>query len=223
MILAAGRGERMRPLTDHLPKPLVEVRGKPLIVHHIEKLVAVGVERIVINVSYRAEDIRNALGDGGRFGCELKYSYEPEPLESGGGVATAAAFFNQPNLILVSADIFSEIDYAQFLDYRPSKIGESDWSSDAHFFLVPRSEDRPGGEFALGRDGRCHEGEPRQTLANVGLLRTALIADWPQNQRFALLPHYRDWVARGRVTGQLHTGLWCNVTTPGDVDTLNRL
>ena len=211
----------MRPLTDKLPKPLVEVRGKPLIVHHIEKLVAIGVERIVINLSYRAEDIRDALGDGKHFGCELKYSYEPEPLESGGGVATASALFTEPNLILVSADIYSDIDYAQFLKVRPIELRAGQWSSNAHFFLVPKSKDRPGGEFALGIDGRLNEGEPRQTLANIGLLRTELVAHWPQNQRFALLPHYRQWVAAGQVTGHLHTGLWCNVTTPSDVEALN--
>lgn len=221
MILAAGRGERMRPLTDHLPKPLVEVRGKPLIVHHIEKLVAIGVEQIVINLSYRANDIRDALGDGARFGCALNYSYEPEPLESGGGVATASTFFTQPNLVLVSADIYSDIDYSLFLQARPIKKASSAWSSNAHFFLVPKSKDRPGGEFALGNDGRLNEGEPRQTLANIGLLRTELVTAWPRNQRFALLPHYRQWVTQGLVTGALHRGLWCNVTTPQDVELLN--
>jgi N-acetyl-alpha-D-muramate 1-phosphate uridylyltransferase len=222
MILAAGRGERMRPLTDTLPKPLIVVRGKPLIVHHIEKLVAIGVQRIVINVSYRAEQIRVALGDGSRFGCELLYSYESEPLDTGGGVAQASALFNKSQFILASADVYSDIDYNDFVRQAPIELGKNQSSSDAFFFMIRKSEIAPGGEFSLGENGLLNEGEPRHTLANIMLLKTELVQRWPRGERFALLPHYREWIAAGRVAGKLHTGLWLNVTSVADVEYLNR-
>jgi N-acetyl-alpha-D-muramate 1-phosphate uridylyltransferase len=251
MILAAGRGERMRPLTDTLPKPLTPVRGKPLIVHHIDKFVAMGIEEIVINVSYLAEKIQSALGDGSRFGCEILYSYEPEPLESGGGVATASALFTNAQFILASADVYSDIDYYRLLPLRPIKMGDGKWSwsqnFDAHFVMIPPREGEPGREFAIGEHHRLNEGEHRrvsegelrpasavepqrsasaveslQTLANISVLKTELVQAWPRGVKFKLLPHYREWVACGRASGELFTGTWCNVTTMTDVEMLNR-
>ncbi len=225
MILAAGRGERMRPLTDTLPKPLIVVRGKPLIVHHIEKLVAAGVTRIVINVSYLAEKIKADIGDGSRFGCEIFYSYERELLETGGGVATASALFASAQLILVSADVYSNIDYKKIIDVAHTSLGDSgkSWENDlnAHFVMVPRRPGQPGGEFAINQHSMVSEGAPRHTTANVVLLKTELVQTWPRGERFALLPIYRQWVAAGRVSGELFTGLWCNVTSPSDIDALN--
>jgi len=223
MILAAGRGERMRPLTDHLPKPLVEVRGVPLIEHHIRKLVAIGVRRIVINLSYLADLLQTWLGDGSRFGCELIYSVEAEPLESGGGVATASAHFRSPSVLMISADIYSDFDYASLL--APAAAIEKGMQR-AHFVMVPPTPGEPGGEFALAErpDGsaRVHAGEPRLTLANIGVLATAPCQTWPRGVRFKLLPHYQQWVAEGAVTGELFTGLWRNVTSAADVEALNR-
>jgi N-acetyl-alpha-D-muramate 1-phosphate uridylyltransferase len=226
MILAAGRGERMRPFTDTLPKPLMVVRGKPLIVHHIEKLVAAGVTRIVINVSHLAEKITTALGDGSRFGCEIFYSYEAEPLEAGGGIANASALFVSPQLLLASADIYSDIDYKHLVNHSPIASGDKQNSYDheinAHFVMVPLSADAPGGEFTIGENARLNEGTPRHTLANVMLLKTELVKTWPRGERFKLLPIYRQWVAQQRVSGELFTGLWRNVTTPSDIEALNR-
>jgi N-acetyl-alpha-D-muramate 1-phosphate uridylyltransferase len=225
MILAAGRGQRMRPLTDTLPKPLVPVRGKPLIVHHIEKFVAMGIDEIVINVSYLAEKIEAAIGDGKRFGCKVSYSYEPEPLESGGGVATASALFTNAMIIVASADIYTDIDFEQLLPFRPENRGENtlSWRQDfdAHFVMIPPRDNEPGREFAIGEHHRLHEGEPRQTLANVSVLKTELVQAWPRGKKFKLLPHYRDWVASGRASGELFVGTWCNVTTMADVEMLN--
>lgn len=225
MILAAGRGERMRPLTDRLPKPLIEVRGAPLIEHHIRKLAAIGVPRIVINVSYLADLLRSALGDGSRFGCELIYSVEAQPLESGGGVATASTHFRSSSVLLVSADIYSEFDYAALL--KPAAAIENGALS-AHFVLVPPTPGEPGGEFALtGVQGdgtmRVHSGAPRLTLANIGVLATSACRAWPRGVPFKLLPHYQQWVAEGRVSGDLFTGRWRNVTTASDVDALNQV
>ena len=218
MILAAGRGERMRPLTDTLPKPLVVVRDAPLIEHHIRKLVAIGVQRIVINTSYLADMLKLALGDGTRFGCELIYSVEAEPLESGGGVATASAFFRGKAILLVSADIYSDFDYGRLLSHA-SAIEKRD--AGAHFVMVPGTPGEPGGEFALGADGYVSLAQPRLTLANIAVLATAPCKAWPRGVRFKLLPHYPDWVSRREVTGEMHSRLWRNVTTIADVETLN--
>lgn len=218
MILAAGRGERMRPLTDTLPKPLVKVRGAPLIEHHIRKLVAIGVRRIIINASYLAEGLMVALGDGERFGCELIFSLEPEPLESGGGVAAASAHFRSAAILLVSADIYSDFDYETLV---PRVTAIEKGLASAHFVMVAATPNEPGGEFALGNDGWVTLDEPRCTLANIAVLATAPCRTWPRGERFKLLPHYQDWVARRDVTGELHTGLWRNVTTSADVEMLN--
>lgn len=218
MILAAGRGERMRPLTDTLPKPLVVVRGKPLIEHHIGKLVAIGVERIVINASYLADALTSALGDGARFGCELVYSTENVALESGGGVATASVHFQSRVIALVSADIYSDFDYERL--HMPAAAIEKAHTS-AHFVMVPAVVGAPGGEFALDADGYVSLGTPRRTLANIGLLSAAECRQWPRHQRFALLPTYQRWVQDRTVTGEMHHGQWVNVTSLPDVEALN--
>lgn len=218
MILAAGRGERMRPLTDTLCKPLVPVRGTPLIEYHIKKLVAIGVRRIVINVSYLAEPLMQALGSGKRFGCELIYSVENAPLESGGGVATASVHFRSAAVILVSADIYSDFDYASLL---PHVRAIENGAASAHFVLVNPTTGEPGGEFALDAAGRVHSGQPRLTLANIAVLAAFPCRAWPRGERFKLLPHYQTWVESGEATGELFTGLWRNVTTAADVENLN--
>jgi N-acetyl-alpha-D-muramate 1-phosphate uridylyltransferase len=218
MILAAGRGERMRPLTDALPKPLVVVRGAPLIEHHINKLVAIGIERIIINASYLADVLRSRLGSGSRFGCELIYSVEPVPLESGGGVATASVHFRSKVVALVSADIYSDFDYRRLL--HPALAIEKAQTK-AHFVMVPAIAGAPGGEFALDADGRISLGTPRHTLASIGLVSTAQCQALPRGQPFALLPSYQQWVRERAVTGEMHHGLRVNVTSFSDVETLN--
>lgn len=224
MILAAGRGERMRPLTDVCPKPLIVVRGKTLIAHHIEKLAKVGVERIVINVSYLAEQIVTAVERGEKFGCEVIFSHETEPLESGGGIAMASPHFRGAGTIIVSADIYTEFDYAALA---PAVLNIEAGESDAHFVMVRPTPGQPGGEFALhapnlaSKTERLHNGQPRLTLANVGVLSTAVCQALPRGQRYRLLPHYQRLVDTGRATGQLCEALWCNLTSPSDVEALN--
>jgi MurNAc alpha-1-phosphate uridylyltransferase len=218
MILAAGRGERMRPLTDRLPKPLVVVRGAPLIEHHIRKLVAIGIKRIVINASYLADVLIAALGNGSRFGCELIYSLEAEPLETGGGVATASRHFQSKLIVLVSADIYSDFDYARLV--QPAAAIEKGRTK-AHFVMVPSVAGEPGGEFALETDGFVSLGQPRLTLASIGLLSVAECQKWPRDQRFALLPSYKQWASEHAVTGEIHYGQRVNVTAFPDVEALN--
>ena len=218
MILAAGRGERMRPLTDRLPKPLVVVRGAPLIEHHIRKLVATGIRRIVVNASYLADVLMATLGDGSRFGCELIYSLEAEPLESGGGVATASRHFRSKVVVLVSADIYSDFDYARLA--QPAAAIEKAHTK-AHFVMVPSVAGEPGGEFALDADGYVSLGSPRLTLASIGCLSVAECQAWPREQRFALLPPYQQWTREHAVTGEMHHGQRVNVTSFADVEALN--
>lgn len=215
----------MRPLTDRTPKPLVVVRGKPLIEHHIEAFVAMGIEEVVINVSYLADVLIAAVGDGRRFGCRITYSHEPQALESGGGIATASAFFSNALCIVASADIYSEIDIKHLLPLRDILWGNSKQSwfqcFDAHLALVPQTPGQPGGEFSLGENSLVGEATPRFTLANVAILKTSVVQQWPRGERYKLLPYYRELVAAGRVTGELFSGTWCNVTTPADVAALN--
>jgi len=180
--------------------------------------VAIGVRRIIINASYLADSLMTALGDGGRFGCELIFSVESEPLESGGGIATASAHFRSDAIMLVSADIYSDFDYATLL---PRVGAIENGLTRAHFVMVVATPNEPGSEFGLNQAGLVTLDEPRRTLANIAVLATAPCRAWPRGERFKLLPHYQDWVARRDVTGELFGGLWRNVTTPADVQLLN--
>jgi MurNAc alpha-1-phosphate uridylyltransferase len=215
LILAAGIGERMRPLTTHTPKPLLDVHGKPLIVHHIEKLVAADVRYIVINTSHLAEQFPEALGDGSRWGVRIRYSYEgPSPLETGGGMHNALPLLGPEPFIVVSADIWSDIDYAA-LPREPDGV--------AHLVMVDNPDFHPKGDFAL-RDGRLYEGDgpagaERLTFGNVGVYRREIVEDEVAG-RFKLLPMYQRAIEAGRLSGEKYTGLWRNVGTPAQLDEL---
>jgi len=213
LILAAGRGERMRPLTDHTPKPLLECRGQPLIVHHIEKLVAAGVRDIVINTSYLAEQFPAILGDGSRWGARLQFSYEGDvPLETGGGMLKALPLLGNEPFIVVSADIVSGIDYAA-LPHEPDGV--------AHLVMVPNPDFHPGGDFALAH-GALHgddapAGAERLTFGNVGVYRQALV-EGEAAGRFKLLPMYQRAMAQGKLRGEKWSGFWRNVGTPAQLE-----
>lgn len=217
LILAAGLGERMRPLTDVTPKPLLEVNGKPLIVHHIEKLAAADVRYIVINTSHLADRFPEALGDGASWGVRIRYSYEgPTPLETGGGMLKALPLLGPEPFIVVSADIWSDIDYAA-LPREPEGI--------AHLVMVPNPDFHPRGDFALA-DGKLHEGDgpagaERLTFGNVGVYRGAIVSNQAPG-RFKLLPMYQRAIADGALTGERHGGFWRNVGTPAQLDELRR-
>lgn len=217
LILAAGLGERMRPLTEHTPKPLLEVNGKPLIEHHIEKLAAADVRYIVINTSHLAERFPEALGDGSRWGVRIRYSYEgPAPLETGGGILKALPLLGPEPFIVVSADIWSNIDYAS-LPREPDGI--------AHLVMVPNPDFHPRGDFALA-DGKLHEGDgpagaERLTFGNVGVYRRAIVENEAPG-RFKLLPMYQRAIANGALTGERYGGFWRNVGTPAQLDELRR-
>jgi N-acetyl-alpha-D-muramate 1-phosphate uridylyltransferase len=221
MILAAGRGERMRPLSDTTPKPLLEAGGKPLILWQLERLVAAGFTEVVVNVAHRGEAIAAALGDGSRFGATLSYSLEPEPLEVGGGIATALPLLGDGMALIVSGDVYSEYDYAS-LRARATAMGATSAPPHLHMVMVPNPGYHPGGDFSL-TDGRLAlDGASRVTFGNVALYRTALFRELPRREKLKILPLFLDWIGRGWASGELYTGLWANVGTPDELARLDR-
>ncbi|MEQ6888696.1 N-acetylmuramate alpha-1-phosphate uridylyltransferase MurU [Halomonas sp. CS7] len=213
MILAAGLGTRMRPLTDHCPKPLLEVAGRPLIVHHLERLRAEGIEEVVINVSYRAQQIIDALGDGAAHGVSIAWSREATPLETGGGIRQALALLGDAPFLLVNGDIWSDLDLSDL----PGLDDDL-----AHLVLVDNPDHHPDGDFHLDTRGRVHaEGAPRLTFAGVSLLDPALVAPEAPGA-FGLAPLLRRAMADGRVGGTHHRGAWVDVGTPARLAELDR-
>jgi MurNAc alpha-1-phosphate uridylyltransferase len=214
MILAAGRGERMRPLTDTAPKPLLPAGGKPLIQFHIEALRAAGVTDIVINLAWQGAMLRDSLGDGSRFDVQLHYTDEgSEALETGGGIFNALHLLGEKPFIVVSGDIWTDFPM-QTLRARLTKPDV------AHFVMAPNPDFHPRGDFAL-TDGRVREGErQRYTYANIAVLTREFFADC-QPGKFPLVPVMRRWIREDRVSGELYEGEWRNVGTPAQLNDLN--
>jgi N-acetyl-alpha-D-muramate 1-phosphate uridylyltransferase len=206
MILAAGRGERMRPLTDTRPKPLLEVGSKPLIQYHLEALGQAGIRDIVINLAWQGELIRRALGDGKRFGVQIRYSDEPEgALETGGGILAALPLLGPGPFLVISGDIWSDFALASCID----RLAADDV---AHFVVVPNPGFHAQGDFGL-ESGRLVDRAPRFTYANIGVLRAEFFAG-RRPGRFALAPLMFEWIRQGRVSGELFRGRWHNLGTP---------
>lgn len=219
LIFAAGKGERMRPLTDTTPKPLLPVRGKPLIEWHLEKLAAAGVDEVVINTSWLAGQFPLALGQGERWGLRLHFSHEgDEPLETGGGMLHALPRLGDAPFVAVNGDIWCDYDFSR-LPSEPRGL--------AHLVLVDNPPHNPEGDFALLGDGRVlAAGEQRLTFSGIGLYRPALFNNWRTSigaaagaeltpPRFRLAPLLRAAMRAGEVTGEHHAGLWTDVGTPG--------
>jgi MurNAc alpha-1-phosphate uridylyltransferase len=222
MILAAGRGERMRPLSDALPKPLLEVGGKPLIAWQLERLVAAGCADVVVNLAHRGELIAAALGNGSRFGAAVRYSFEPEPLEVAGGIATALPLLGDDVVLVVSGDVYTEYDYTSLVA-RAATMRAHAAPPHVHMVMVPNPAYHPQGDFALA-DGRLTlAGAPRWTFGNVALYRTALFRELPRGVKLPMLPLYREWIGLGWASGEPYAGLWANVGTPDELARLDRL
>jgi MurNAc alpha-1-phosphate uridylyltransferase len=206
IILAAGRGERMRPLTDHTPKPLLEVGGRALIVWHIERLAAAGIRNLVINHAHLGGLIEAALGDGARWGVRIRYSAEGEgrALETGGGIYRALPLLGDRPFVVVNGDVWSDFDPAGLA------LPANDL---ARLVMVDNPPHHPQGDFRLAR-GRVHaDGEPRLTFAGIGAYSPALF-DGCQPGAFPLAPLLRAAMAAGRVGGLHHRGRWVDVGTP---------
>jgi len=203
-ILAAGRGERMRPLTDHTPKPLLSVRGRPLIEWHLEKLVAAGVQQVVINLGWLGENISTHLGDGTRFGLHIAYSQEGWPaLETGGGLHRALPLLGDEAFLLVNGDVFTELPFT-LLTLPQQRL--------AHLTLVPNPPQHPRGDFAL-QDGMVIDAEPRLTYSGIAVLHPRLFAGCTPGA-FPLAPLLKRAMAAGQVSGERYDGLWTDVGTP---------
>ena len=213
MILAAGRGERMRPLTDSVPKPLLKVRGKRLIEYHLEALARAGVSELVINLCWLGEQIMDFTGDGSRWGVQVHYSPEPpRALETGGGVFKALELLGEEPFWLVNGDIYCEYDF-------PAVALEGD--DLAWLLLVPNPPHHVDGDFGLS-DGRVHNtGGACLTYSGIAVLHPELFKGCPPG-RFPLAPLLVSGIQAGRVAGSQFNGIWTDVGTPGRLEDLCR-
>jgi MurNAc alpha-1-phosphate uridylyltransferase len=213
MLLAAGRGERMRPLTDHTPKPLLRVGGQTLIGHHIEALVRAGFRELVINHAHLGAQLVAALGDGSEYGIHIDYSPEPPgALETGGGIFHALPLLGQEPFAVINADIWTDFDFAA-LPRQPEGL--------AHLVLVDNPAHHWQGDFAL-RNGRVSaDGALRLTFSGIGVYRPALFNGCPDGS-FPLAPLLRRAMAEGQVSGQRYAGAWFDIGTPERLAAANR-
>jgi len=220
MILAAGRGERMRPLTDSTPKPLLPVAGKSLIEWHLQRLARAGLREIVINHAWLGEQIEAALGEGTRFGVRIRYSPEASALETAGGIATALSLLNGGTFLVVNGDVYIEIDFAA-LAARAANLGPD--SALAHLVLVSNPGHNPAGDFALEGDRVMSAGATKLTFSGVGVYTPELFAGIAPGTRAPLAPLLRKAMADGRVTGEHFSGCWADVGTPARLVQLDAL
>jgi len=221
MILAAGRGERMRPLSDTTPKTLLTAGGKPLIAWQIEALARAGFRDIVINAAWLAPQLVAALGDGDAFGVRIHWSLEPEPLETAGGVATALPLLPPGPALIVSGDIWTHFDYAT-LATRADAMARHPAPPRVHLVMVPNPPFHPHGDFVLDAGRVALDGAAKLTFGNIGIYDTALFRELPRGVKLKFLPLYRDWIARGWVSGERFDGPWANVGTPADLAALDQ-
>ena len=239
MILAAGRGERMRPLTDLTPKPLLEVGGKPLIVWHIENLVRASIREIVINHAHLGMQIEEVLGDGSRFGAHIQYSPEAHALETAGGIAFALRLLGDQPFAAINSDVWCNYDFAHL----PERAAVLQASGDAaHLVLVNNPPHHPNGDFYLNGDriaptppnlplsGEAHDpplirgarGVEVLTFSGIGLYQPSLFAHIVRGTKAPLAPLLRAQIALGKVSGEHHQGLWADVGTPQRLAELDR-
>jgi MurNAc alpha-1-phosphate uridylyltransferase len=218
LIFAAGLGERMRPLTERTPKPLLRAGGKPLIVWHLEKLAAIGVNYVAINTSHLAEQFPETLGDGSCWGLRIRYVYEGAvPLETGGGLLNALPLLGSEPVLAISGDVWCDADFAA-LPAEPEGL--------AHLLMVANPAHHPDGDFRLDAQGRLHaDGAPRLTYSGIGTFRRELLDGWREAvgdtpdtgakpPRFKLRPLLEAAMAGDVLAGSLHRGRWTDVGTP---------
>lgn len=215
MILAAGRGERMRPLTDHTPKPLLQVGGKPLIVWHLEKLAATGFREVVINHAHLGAQIEAALGDGAKWGLTINYSPEPPgALETAGGIARALPLLGDAPFLVVNGDVFCDVDFGQFS--RSTAENEQKCpDAGARLLLVSNPAHHTAGDFALAGDRVIPASDGQTfTYAGIGVFSPAMFAHVPTGQPMKLRPLLDAAIAAGTLAGEHYTSRWVDVGTP---------
>ena len=213
MILAAGRGERMRPLTDHTPKPLLKIGGKPLIVWHLERLADAGFKDVVINHAHLGTQIESALGNGAQWGLSIQYSPEKVALETAGGIANALHLLGSAPFLVVNGDTFTDIDFADIHLATPNL---------AHLVMVDNPPQHSNGDFTL-HDGKLTEkGESKLTFSGVGVYHPALFKELVPGQPAKLAPLLKTAMAQGLVTAQHHQGQWHDIGTPERLHQIDR-
>ncbi len=212
MILAAGRGERMRPLTDSMPKPLLKVDGKALIEYHIEALKDAGIKDILINTSWLGDIIPEYLGDGGYWKVNLTFSHEETALETAGGIRQALDFFGDEPFVVVNGDIWTDFDYS-ILNKPKAK---------AHLILVPNPEQHPNGDFGLDNGSVLSQAETQYTFSGIGVYQPEIFQDLELNSPAPLAPILRKLMSEQEVTGQLFQGEWRDIGTPERLEALNK-
>ncbi len=215
MILAAGRGERMRPLTDAVPKPLLAVAGKPIITWTIERLARAGFNELVINHSHLGHLIETTLGDGFQLGVSIHYSRETEALETAGGMANALPLLGGEPFLAVNGDIYCDFDFGSL---RMRQMGPEL----AHLVLVSNPDHHPDGDFALENGQVRNEGDARWTYSGIGVYRPELLAQVRPGEKARLAPLLRAAAARGLVTGEIGPGAWYDIGTPGRLEWIER-
>lgn len=252
MILAAGLGQRMRPLTDHTPKPLLCAGGKPLIEYHLENLARAGIREVLINLAYLGDKIRAHLGDGSAYGLTISYSAEPEPLETGGAIYKALDFFAGQTFLLINGDVWCDIEFSDFIHTTLTTLTTNHLG---HLLLVTNPEFHPRGDFLLAKDSTnnslivpdsnlekntgtntktgtktsteslqdSHPTCARFTFAGISLLHPDIIGHYPEARyKFPLAEALRYAIAQQKVSGQVYTGHWSDVGTPERLAELNK-
>ncbi|MES2151523.1 MAG: nucleotidyltransferase family protein [Pseudomonadota bacterium] len=227
MIFAAGRGERMRPLTDACPKPLLKVRGRPLIAWHVLNLVRAGITEIVINHAHLGQMIEQVLGDGSGYGARIAYSHETQALETAGGIARALHLLGEEPFLAISGDIYCPyFDFEQVKDVLhdkdmwgnpyPPEQRDMCW-----IYLVKNPFHNPDGDFGLSMYSIANEGDPKWTFANIGVYRSEMFKDIVPGAHARLGPLIRQYAELGQVGGELYAGDWVNVGTIAQLEQLN--
>lgn len=212
MILAAGRGERMRPLTDATPKPLLPVGGKPLIVWHLERLAQAGFTDVVINHAYLGEQIEQALGNGSQWGLTIRYSPEETALETAGGIANALHLLGDEPFLVVNGDIFIELDFAG-LKLAPDKL--------AHLVMVNNPPQHPQGDFFYSDGELVTAGETKLTFSGIGVYQPDLFAHIGKGQPAKLAPILREGIAKNLISAEPFEGVWHDIGTPARLHDLD--
>ncbi|EDZ63357.1 nucleotidyl transferase [Sulfurimonas gotlandica GD1] len=214
MILAAGRGERMRPLTDTLPKPLLEVHGKPLILWHLERLVASGFKEVIINIAHLGHKIPKALGDGSNYGISITYSDEQDEgaLESAGGIVKALPLLGDEPFLVVNGDVFCDYVFDANFD-----LGDKL----AHLILVPNPEHNLKGDFGLNGTSVLNEDKIKYTFSGIGYYSPKLFNNLEYGKS-ALSPLLRDAIAKNEVSGELFNNIWHDIGTPQRLEDINK-
>ena len=207
MILAAGRGERLRPLTDSIPKPLVEVAGQTLLGRHLERLAAAGFTRAVINVSHLAQMITARFEDGRQLGLKIDWSHEEAPLDTAGGIAQARGLLGPEPFLLVNADLWCNYEFSALRGFDLGKRL-------SHLVLVPNPPQHPAGDFSLENSIVGNAASPRYTYAGIAVISPRLVAGVAAGTKAPLAPLWRAAAERGEVTGELYAGHWNDVGTP---------